>query len=74
MENEFEYLVVRRGDGGHFAEKFVKKVGPSQSYHSNRQPCRDSAFVTRQRLPISAIISKQSVLILKNYLLPEFLS
>ena len=25
MENEFECLVVRRGDGGHFAEKFVKK-------------------------------------------------
>ena len=25
MENEFECLVVRGGDGGHFAEKFVKK-------------------------------------------------
>ena len=25
MENEFECLVVRRSDGGHFAEKFVKK-------------------------------------------------
>ena len=25
MENEFECLVVRWGDGGHFAEKFVKK-------------------------------------------------
>ena len=25
MENKFECLVVRRGDGGHFAEKFVKK-------------------------------------------------
>ena len=25
MEKEFECLVVRRGDGGHFAEKFVKE-------------------------------------------------
>ena len=25
MENEFECLVVRGGDVGHFAEKFVKK-------------------------------------------------
>ena len=25
MENEFECLVVKRGDGGHFAERFVKK-------------------------------------------------
>ena len=25
MENEFECLVVRGDDGGHFAEKFVKK-------------------------------------------------
>ena len=25
MENEFECLVVKGGDGGHFAEKFVKK-------------------------------------------------
>ena len=25
MENEFECLVVRGGDGGNFAEKFVKK-------------------------------------------------
>ena len=25
MEIEFECLVVRGGDGGHFAEKFVKK-------------------------------------------------
>ena len=25
MENEFECLDVRGGDGGHFAEKFVKK-------------------------------------------------
>ena len=25
MENEFDCLVVRGGDSGHFAEKFVKK-------------------------------------------------
>ena len=25
IENEFECLVVRGGDSGHFAEKFVKK-------------------------------------------------
>ena len=25
MENEFDCLDVRGGDGGHFAEKFVKK-------------------------------------------------
>ena len=24
--NEFDCLVVRRGDSGHFAEKFVKKI------------------------------------------------
>ena len=33
MENEFECLVVRGVDGGHFAEKFVKSNVPSQSYH-----------------------------------------
>ena len=29
MKNEFERLVVRggAGDGGHFAERFVKKYG-----------------------------------------------
>ena len=26
MENEFECRVVRGGDGGHFPEKFVKKI------------------------------------------------
>ena len=32
MENEFEGLVFRGGDGGHFAEKFVENIVPSQSY------------------------------------------
>ena len=31
MENEFECVVVRGGNGGHFAEKFVRKnIVPSQ--------------------------------------------
>ena len=53
MENEFECLFVRGGDGGHFAEKFVKKYSPSQSYHDYR-------VTARQQLTISAIISKLS--------------
>ena len=36
MQNGFKCLVVRWGDGGHFAEKFV----PSQSYHSYRVAIR----------------------------------
>ena len=40
MENEFECLVVRGGDGGHFAEKFVKNIVPSQSYHGYRVAIR----------------------------------
>ena len=48
MENEFECLVVRWGDDGHFAEKFVKKYC---SYPKlSRLPRRNSAVVTRQRL------------------------
>ena len=35
MENEFECLVVRRGDGGHFALKLTSKIFPHRGYHSN---------------------------------------
>ena len=66
MENEFECLVVRGGDGGHFAEKFVKKYCSQPKL--SRLPRSDSPVVTRQRLTnyLSVIISKQSFLILKN--------
>ena len=33
VENEFEYLVDRGGHSGHLAEKFLKNIVPSQSYH-----------------------------------------
>ena len=40
MENEFECLVVRGGDGVHFDEKFRKNIFPSQSYHRYRVAIR----------------------------------
>ena len=47
MEHEFECLVVERGggDGGHFAEKFVKNIVPSQSYYGYRVAIRLSLLV-----------------------------
>ena len=40
MKNEFDCLVIRRGDGGHFTEKFVKNIVPNQSYDGNRVAIR----------------------------------
>ena len=56
MENEFEYLSDKGGNGGHLIEKFLKKY----CYYPvlSRLPCHNLPVVTRQRLAISAIISK----------------
>ena len=58
MGNEFEYLSDRVGHSGHYsAKKSLKKY--CSYLELLRLPCQDLPVVTRRRLAISVIISKQ---------------
>ena len=63
MEDEFEYVSDRGGQGGRLAEKFLKKY----CYYPelSRLPYRNLPVFTRQQLAISVIISKRGFLTFK---------